>query len=198
MRPRTDGAVRVHGREIRGGDARAVIHARIAHVPEDRLGTGVAPGLSIASNVVLKSYRGRDLALGPLLKLRAIREHAAQLIHRYDVKAAGPHVPARQLSGGNLQKVVLAREFSGDPRVLVVASPTRGLDVAAIETVHAYLRAAASAGVAVLLISEDLDEILALADRVAVIYEGEIVGVLDAEAATVEEIGLFMAGGEAA
>ena len=107
-----------------------------------------------------------------------------------------PDVPARQLSGGNLQKVVLAREFSGEPRVLVVASPTRGLDVAAIETVHSYLREAASNGVAVLLISEDLDEILALADRVVVMYAGEIVGELEGAAATVEEVGLLMAGGE--
>jgi len=195
MRPRAGGAVRVHGRALRGGDAREAIRAGIAHVPEDRLGTGVAPSLSIASNLVLKSYRYRQLALGPLLRLRAIREHAVDLIRRYDVKASGPHVPARQLSGGNLQKVVLAREFSGEPRVLVVASPTRGLDVAAIETVHAYLRGAAAAGVAVLLISEDLDEILALADRVAVMYDGEIVGEVDAATATVEEIGLLMAGG---
>ena len=93
--------------------------------------------------------------------------------------------------------VVLAREFHGDPRVLVVASPTRGLDVAAIETVHRYLREAASSGVGILLISEDLDEILALADRVAVIFEGSIVGERDADEATVEEVGLLMAGGEA-
>jgi simple sugar transport system ATP-binding protein len=176
--------------------ARGAIRAGIAHVPEDRLHTGVAPSLSIASNVVLKSYRGKHVTRGPLLRLRAIRDHAASLIHRYDVRGGGPEVPARQLSGGNLQKVVLAREFHGEPRVLVVASPTRGLDVAAIETVHRYLRDAASSGVGVLLISEDLDEILALADRVAVIYEGAIVGEVDAGATTVEEIGLLMAGGE--
>ena len=104
-------------------------------------------------------------------------------------------MPARQLSGGNLQKVVLAREFEGEPRVLVAASPTRGLDVAAIETVHRYLRDGGRAGVGVLLISEDLDEILALADRVAVMYEGAVVGELDAAHATVEELGLLMAGG---
>jgi simple sugar transport system ATP-binding protein len=172
------------------------IRAGVAHVPEDRLHTGVAPSLSIASNVVLKSYRSSRVAKGPLLKLRTIREHAAHLITRYDVRGGGPELPARQLSGGNLQKVVLAREFEGDPRVLVVASPTRGLDVAAIETVHRYLREAASRGVGILLISEDLDEILALADRVAVIYEGSIVGELDAGETDHEEIGLLMAGGE--
>ncbi|HET7137242.1 MAG TPA: ABC transporter ATP-binding protein [Gaiellaceae bacterium] len=195
MRPASRGHVAVAGRQLRGGDAREAIRAGIAHVPEDRLHTGVAPSLSIASNVVLKSYRGKQVARGPLLRLRAIRDHAASLIRRYDVRGGGPDLPARQLSGGNLQKVVLAREFHGEPRVLVVASPTRGLDVAAIETVHRYLRDAASSGVGVLLISEDLDEILALADRVAVVYEGAVVGELEAGATTVEEIGLLMAGG---
>ena len=195
MRPPTHGTVTVEGKRLRGGDAREAISAGVAHVPEDRLHTGVAPSLSIASNVVLKSYRGRTVTIGPLLRLRTIRDHAARLIERYDVRGGGPDLPARRLSGGNLQKVVLAREFEGKPRVLVVASPTRGLDVAAIETVHRYLREAASNGVGVLLISEDLDEILALADRIAVIYEGAIVGEVDAAAATVEEIGLLMAGG---
>jgi len=195
MRPPTAGSVTVEGRRLRGGDARRAIHAGIAHVPEDRLHTGVAPSLSIASNVVLKSYRGRSVTRGPLLRLRTIRDHAAVLIERYDVRGARPELPARRLSGGNLQKVVLAREFEGEPRVLVVASPTRGLDVAAIETVHRYLRDAASRGVGVLLISEDLDEIRALADRIAVVYEGAIVGEVDPTTATVEEIGLLMAGG---
>jgi len=104
-------------------------------------------------------------------------------------------VPAWQLSGGNLQKVVLAREFSAQPKVLVAAAPTRGLDVAAIETVHNYLREAAGNGVGVLMISEDLDEILALADRIAVMYEGAIVGEREAGTASVEELGLLMAGG---
>ncbi len=198
MRAPSNGEITVGGRRLRGGDPREAIRAGISHVPEDRLHTGVAPSLSIASNVVLKSYRGKSHASGPLLRLRAIRDYAAGLITRYDVRGGGPELPARQLSGGNLQKVVLAREFEGDPRVLVVASPTRGLDVAAIETVHGYLREAASRGVGVLLISEDLDEILALADRVAVIYEGAIVGETPAEGASVEEIGLLMAGGQAA
>jgi general nucleoside transport system ATP-binding protein len=195
MRPPTRGTITVSGKLLRGGDPREAIRAGVAHVPEDRLHTGVAPSLSIASNVVLKSYRGREVVKGPLLRLRTIREHAAHLIKRYDVRGGGPDLPARRLSGGNLQKVVLAREFEGKPRVLVIASPTRGLDVAAIETVHRYLRDAASNGVGVLLISEDLDEILALADRIAVIYEGAIVGEVEAASATVEEIGLLMAGG---
>jgi simple sugar transport system ATP-binding protein len=145
---------------------------------------------------VLKSYRKPPVSRGPLLLVRKIREVARSLMERYDVRASGPDVPAWQLSGGNLQKVVLAREFSGEPVVLVAASPTRGLDVAGIETVHMYLRSAAERGVGVLLISEDLDEILALADRIVVMYEGAVVGERDATSATVEELGLLMAGGE--
>jgi simple sugar transport system ATP-binding protein len=194
MRPVTDGAVEVCGRRLGGGDPREAISAGVAYVPEDRLGTGVAPSLSVASNVVLKSYRGPPISSGPLLRFRRIRELAREVIDRYDVRTSGPNAPAWQLSGGNLQKVVLAREFSGEPAVLVVASPTRGLDVAGIETVHSYLRDAASAGVGVLLISEDLDEILVLADRVAVMYEGGVVGERAVGAATVEELGLMMAG----
>ncbi len=195
MRPFARGGMSLNGRELRGGDPRRAIRAGIAHVPEDRLGTGVAPNLTVASNVVLKSYRSREMSRGPLLRGRSIRRRAEELIHRYEVRPPIATTPARQLSGGNLQKVVLAREFSGDPKVLVAASPTRGLDVAAIEAVHGHLRDAAARGMAILLISEDLEEILTLADRVAVIYEGAIVGEVDPKGATVNEIGLLMAGG---
>ncbi len=195
IRAPTEGSVRVGGRPPRAGDPRAAIAAGVAYVPEDRLGTGLAPSLSIASNLVLKSYREPSASRGPLLRLRRIRDRAVELIRRYRIAAPGPGAPARLLSGGNLQKVVLAREFSGRPKLLVVASPTRGLDVGAIETVHAYLRDAAADGVAVLMLSEDLDEILALADRIAVMYEGEIVGGTTRADASVEEIGLLMAGG---
>jgi simple sugar transport system ATP-binding protein len=196
IRSTADGAVRVEGLRLRTGDPRAAIAAGIAHVPEDRLGTGVAPSLTIAENSVLKRYREAPASRGPLLAWRAIRGFAADLIQRYRVQASGTNARVRELSGGNLQKLVLGREFSGDPRVVIAASPTRGLDVGAIETVHAYLREAAGQAVGILLLSEDLDEIRALADRVIVIYEGRITGDFDPEQATVEEIGLAMAGGE--
>ena len=197
MRRATEGAVRVDGHVLRNGDPRAAIRARVAHIPEDRLHTGVAPSLSIASNVVLKSYRETDHSRGPILRLRAIGQRARHLIEQFDVHTPGPQVPARQLSGGNLQKVVIGREFMGMPRVLIAAAPTRGLDVGAIESVQMYLRDAAELNVAVLLISEDLDEVLGLADRIVVLYEGQIAGEVDATEATVEEIGLLMAGGHA-
>ncbi len=195
MRRPAAGRVEVDGRPLRPGDPRAAIAAGVGHVPEDRLGTGVAPSLSISANVVLKAYRDDEMSTGPVLRPARIRERARRLIERYGIRTSSPSLPARQLSGGNLQKVVLGREFLGRPRAIVAAAPTRGLDVGAIETVHRYLLEAACAGVAVLLISEDLDEILELADRIAVMYEGEIVGEVDPAHATVEEIGLMMAGG---
>ncbi len=195
MRPATTGTVHAVGRRLRNGDPRDAIASGVAHVPEDRLGTGLAPGLDLSSNTALKAYRGPQLSRGPLLRWRAIRERALELMRRYGVHAPGPETPARNLSGGNLQKLVLGREFAERPQVLVAASPTRGLDVGAIETVHRYLREAADRGVGVLLLSEDLDEILALADRILVIYEGAIVGEVDASAADVGEIGFLMAGG---
>ena len=194
LRPATRGLVSVRGKRLRGGDPRRAIRAGIAHVPEDRLGTGVAPSLDVASNAALKSYRGQ----GPFLRRRLIRRRADELIRTFDVRGATHATPARQLSGGNLQKVVLGREFSAKPTVLVAASPTRGLDVAAIASVHGYLREAAAEGMAILLISEDLDEILALAHRVVVLYEGELAGEVDPHGATVNEIGLLMAGGSRA
>ena len=146
LRPPTAGTIVAAGRRLHGGDPREAIRAGIAYVPEDRLGTGVAAGQSITTNVSLKSYR-RESA-GPLLRLRRMRERAIELIRRYDVKAPGPDTETRKLSGGNLQKVVLAREFSSEPKVLIAASPTRGLDVSAIESVHTYLLEAADRGVA--------------------------------------------------
>jgi simple sugar transport system ATP-binding protein len=195
VRGQRTGRITVRGRRIHAGDPRSAIAAGVAYVPEDRLGTGVAPHLSISSNLVLKSYRRPPASRGPLLRLRAIRDRAIELIRVHRIAAPGPDAQARQLSGGNLQKVVLGREFSGDPRVLVAASPTRGLDVAATEAVHRFLREGAAEGMGILLIGEDLDEILALADRIVVMYEGRIVGELDASTATAEELGLLMAGG---
>ena len=194
LRAASKGAVTVAGKPVRAGDPRSATNAGIAFIPEDRLATGAAPGLSIASNLVLRSYRDAPASRGPLLMLGKIRARAVDLIQRYRIAAPGPDTPARVLSGGNLQKVVIAREFSGSPRVVIASSPTQGLDVGATETVRSYLLEAAAAGAAVLVFSEDLDEILELADRIAVIYEGTIVGEVPASQADVEEIGLMMAG----
>ena len=191
MRRPFRGEICVCGRRLHGGDAREAIDKGVAHVPEDRLGTGVAPGLSLAMNLALKDYRHRSA--GPFLRLGRLRTEAEDSIRTYDVKAPGPKTLAGSLSGGNLQKVVLAREFGCDPRVLIAASPTRGLDVSAVEDVHAHLVDAVSRGVGVLLISEDLDEILTLEDRVLVMYEGRLT---EAPTIDIPTIGLLMAGEE--
>ena len=191
LRPCTKGTIRVGGKLLAHADPRDAFDAGVRYVPEDRLGTGVAPNLSIAMNLQLRSFR--RTSFGPLLRLGRMRANAEEAIRRFEIKTSGPQMQTAQLSGGNLQKVVIAREFSGEMTVLVAASPTRGLDVAAVETVHSYLLDAAESGTAVLLLSEDLDEIQALNDRIVVMYEGRLSDVVNRE--SIEEIGLRMAGG---
>jgi len=190
-RPRAAGTITIAGQAQRGTPWQA-IDAGLGYVPEERLGVGVAPGLTIADNLQLKSYR--ETGRGPILNSRRALENAAELIEKFDIIARGPKTLARELSGGNMQRLLLARELSGHARVLVAASPTRGLDVAATEIVRGLLTESAERGMGVLLISEDLDEILDLADRIAVMYRGRVVGVLDARDADVERIGLMMSG----
>ena len=193
-RPRTSGDVLLAGRKLRNGDAEEAIEKGIAHVPEDRMGTGVARSLSIADNLILKSHKRPPMSRWGILRHSRILANARDLMSRFAVAAPGPDTPTRLLSGGNVQKVVLARELSSRPSVIVAANPTRGLDVGATEGVRALLLEAASQGVGILLISEDLDEILILADRIAVISGGRIVGVVPRAGADVQQIGLMMAG----
>ena len=190
-RPRTSGSVAIAGSVQRGTPWEA-IEAGLGYVPEERMGVGVAPGLSIADNLILKSYRAKGS--GPLLHAKQITRNATDLIERFDIRAPGPKTRARELSGGNIQRLLLARELSRDPRVLVAASPTRGLDVAATDSVRTLLVESSARGVGVLLISEDLDEILDLSDRILVMYRGRVAGILDRDDAEVDRIGLLMAG----
>ena len=158
------------------------------------MGVGIAPGMTIADNLILKSYR--EDGHGPILHAKQALQNAAESIERFDIIARGPKTLARELSGGNIQRLLLARELSGHPKVLVAASPTRGLDVAATDSVRRLLAQTASRGVGVLLISEDLDEILDLSDRIAVMYRGRVAGVVDRDDADKDRIGLLMAGVE--
>ncbi len=170
---------------------------RIAHIPEDRRRQGVAGGLDLAENLLLHDYARPPFARGPLMDRRAVYAFAREQIARYRIDPPDPRTPARLLSGGNLQKLILARELHGDPPLIVAAHPTYGLDVGATELVHELLIERGRTGAAVLLVSEDLDEVLALADRVAVIHGGRIVGEVPVEKADREQIGLWMAGVEA-
>lgn len=194
LRRHTSGTVRVGGEVIPPGDARAALDRGVGHIPEDRMGVGTSPNLTIAENLALKSYRDRTMRSGPLLSARRANQNALDLMQRFDIRAPGPKTLLRQLSGGNIQKVLLARELSASPRVLVAASPTRGLDVGATAYVRNVLAASARDGVAVLMISEDLGEIMELSDRIAVLYEGRVMGVVDAATADMTSIGLMMAG----
>jgi ABC-type uncharacterized transport system ATPase subunit len=194
MRPLSSGRIDVAGDAVQSGRARSAIAKGIAHIPEDRLHTGLASSHSVEDNLALKNYRSSDLSRFRLLRRKAIRSQAAGLVRNYDVKTPTTTTPVRLLSGGNVQKVLLAREFSSLPKVLIAASPTRGLDVGAIETVRARLVEAAENGVGILLISEDLDEIMSLADRIVVMYEGRIVDEVEAESADRQRLGLTMGG----
>ncbi len=194
LRGTTAGEIRIGGTRLPMGDPRAAIDLGIAYVPEDRMGTGISPNLSIAENLMLKSYRGKTMRSGPVLSNRKANANAREMIKRFDVRAPGPRTLVRQLSGGNIQKVLLARELSSEPRVVVAASPTRGLDVGATQYVRQVLVETAQHGVAVLMVSEDLDEIFELSDRIAVFYNGKVVGIVPAAGANRQQIGLMMAG----
>ncbi len=194
LRPTTRGMITIGGERLPTGDPRAAIDLGVAYVPEDRMGTGISPNLSIAENLMLKSYRGKAMSSGPVLSNRKAITNAKQMIDRFDIRAPGPRTLVRQLSGGNIQKVLLARELSSEPRVLVAASPTRGLDVGATQYVRRVLADTAASGVAVVMVSEDLDEIFELSDRIAVFYSGRVVGTLRASEADRQQIGLMMVG----
>ena len=166
----------------------------MSHIPEDRQKHGLVMSYSIADNEVLCTYYQPPFARGIQRNFPAIYENARALIKRFDVRTPGELVPAGNLSGGNQQKVIVARELSRPVNLLIANQPTRGLDVGSIEYIHKQIVAARDAGTAVLLISAELDEILSLADRVAVMYHGQIVAVLDADKTSRAELGLLMAG----
>jgi simple sugar transport system ATP-binding protein len=189
------GVVQLRGATLTGASPRRVIESGVAHVPEDRHQHGLVLAFSVRDNLALCSYRTAPFARGWELDLQRIEEHAAALVREYDIRAASLETAAGALSGGNQQKVVIARELDRAVQLLVVNQPTRGLDVGSAEFVHRRIAAARERGVAVLLVSADLDEVLLLADRVAVMSRGRIAGTLAAGEATRERLGLLMAGG---
>jgi simple sugar transport system ATP-binding protein len=194
LRRATSGRMLLGDRDLTGRSARAMIRSGVAHVPEDRLGTGLVPSMTAVENSVLKAYRRPPVGRGPFVDWAEARRLTEGLMRTLEVRAASPDTRVRLLSGGNLQRLLLAREMSERPRVVVAVHPTRGLDVGATEAVRRALRAQQQSGVAILLISEDLDELLALADPIGVLYEGTLVGVLRRDQCTIEELGLLMAG----
>ena len=193
LRNCTGGSIFVSGKEVTDRSARTSIDYGVAHVPEDRTHVGTAPNLSITDNVIMKKYREPPLARRASLDRDAAHEMAERLKEEYAILAPSVETPTRILSGGNLQRVILARELSSEPILLIAMQPTRGLDVGAIEGVQQLLLRQREEGAAILLVSEELEEIFTLSDRIVVIYEGEIVA--DGVEADAAKVGLLMTGG---
>lgn len=188
------GAITVSGIDLTNQPPLAAILAGVAHIPEDRTRVGSSPNLTITDNVIMKTYRHDPIGNGATIDENRAAEYARSLKQSYDILAPSVQTLARKLSGGNLQKVILAREITTNPKVIVAVQPTRGLDVGAVEAIQRHLLQQRLAGVAILLISEELEELLALSDRIAVIYDGQIMGIVNADQATINEIGLMMTG----
>ena len=197
MRPATGGRVEMLERDTTGWSPRKIHELGVAHVPENRSKHGVVAQYSIADNLVLNRYHHRDFSRRGVRNTAAINAEAIELVERFDVRTPGVDAAIDTLSGGNQQKVIVARELTGDLRALVVAQPTRGLDVGSIEFIHRKIIELRDQGVGVLLVSAELDEILSLSDRIGVLYRGKLVGTVDAADATRENLGLLMATGAA-
>jgi simple sugar transport system ATP-binding protein len=194
VRPAQSGSLRLLGRECLGLSPRALIAMGVACIPSDRHRRGMVSDYSVAENLVLSTYDRAPYAHGPWLDLAAIMRSARDVVRRFDVRTPGVSTPARFLSGGNQQKMVVARELSRPSRLLIAAQPTRGVDVGAIEFIHQNIVRQRDAGNAVLLISASLDEILALSDTIGVMYRGRIMGILPRAEANTEMLGLMMMG----
>jgi simple sugar transport system ATP-binding protein len=193
LRPCT-GSIKINGEEVANQPPSKAIKSGVSHIPEDRTKVGTAPNLTITENTIMKNYGEAPIGNGWSINFTEAREYARGLKKAYDILAPSVRTMARKLSGGNLQKVILAREISSSPKMMVAVQPTRGLDVGAIEAIQTLLLDQRERGTAILLVSEELEELLSLSDRIAVIYEGEIMGIVDAEGADINELGLMMTG----
>ncbi len=194
LRQITSGSVEFLGKQVANLTPAELIHRGISYVPEDRLGMGLVPSLDAVENVLLKNYTQPEFSGRWLIDRKAAENKTAELVSQYNVKLAGLSRPVRAMSGGNLQKLLLAREIAGHPKFIIVVYPARGLDVGATESIHKLLMELRDAGTAILLISEDLDELMKLSDRVGVMFGGRMTGNFAIEEVDLEEIGLLMMG----
>jgi general nucleoside transport system ATP-binding protein len=193
LRKATSGEISIDGNDV----THAPLHERMeaaSYIPEERMRDGAIKDFSVQENLFLRDHSSPKYSFGIFLSLSKMAAHARELVKEFNVKTPGLDTAIKNLSGGNIQKLIMARELSRDPKVLIAAQPTRGVDIGATEFIHQRLLEQRAAGKAILLISEDLDEIRCLSDRIAVMYEGQIIGVVERNQATVEEIGLMMAG----
>lgn len=194
LHPASDGEVLLNGSNIRRASPRRILENGVAHVPEDRQRHGLVLSFPIHDNMILCTYYQPPYARGMVMQQEVIQKQAEGLTRQFDVRTPNIYVSASALSGGNQQKVIVAREFSRPIKLLIASQPTRGLDVGSIEYIHSQIIAKRDEGCAVLLVSSELDEILALSDRIAVMYKGQIVDIVDAGSADKEYVGLLMAG----
>jgi simple sugar transport system ATP-binding protein len=194
LRTPLGGHITIAGQEVTHASPRRITELGVAHVPEDRQRDGLVLNYPIASNMVLSTYYQPPFAKGVMLQDAEINAAAAERVNLFDVRTPGIATKAGSLSGGNQQKVIVAREFSRAIKLLVASQPTRGLDVGSIEYIHGRIMEKRDAGTAVVLVSPELDEVLALSDRIAVMYRGKLVAIVDAQVATKEYLGLLMAG----
>ncbi len=194
LRRATGGTVAVSGHDVTHASPREIMDLNVAFIPPDRQHTGLLLTFSVGENLIGKEFCRPPFSKRGFLQERLIRDFVTGAIQNYDIRTPEAATPAKLLSGGNQQKVVLARELSRRPDLLIAAQPTRGLDIGATEYVRQQMVAARNAGTAILLISTELEEVLSLSDRIAVLYEGEIMGIVPASGADVHEIGLMMAG----
>lgn len=194
MRKPAAGSVSLLGRELAGAGTGEMRKAGLSYVPEERMRDGVVPDFTVAENLLLVDSHRPEYSRAGFLRRRAIRRHCQELVDDFAVKTPSIDTPVRNLSGGNIQKLIMARELSGSPKALLIAQPTRGIDVGASHYIHQRLIEQRDRGTAVLIVSEDLDEVMSLSDRIVVMYEGRIIGSADPRTATREYIGLLMAG----
>jgi general nucleoside transport system ATP-binding protein len=194
MRALENGTVTLNGKNVTGSSPRRLFGMGMAHVPEDRQEDGLVTTFPIKDNLILNTYQNAPYSNGIVMKRDAIDASAEKLVKEYDVRTPSIEVNAAALSGGNQQKVIVAREFSHSNNLLIASQPTRGLDVGSIQYIHGQIVAKRNEGAAVIIVSSELDEILALGDRIAVMYDGKIIGVLNRKEATRERCGMLMAG----
>ena len=194
LRHATRGHVTLEGKDMTNRSAREISDAGVAHVPTERKTMGTVPNMTIRENLILKTYRRRPFSRGMFLDNKVAEENALAAMDEYEIMAPSIDTAVKVLSGGNIQRVVLARELSGDPKLIIAAHPTYGLDVGATEQVRQILLKQRDRGAGTLLISEDLEEIMTMSDRILVLFQGQVMGIIDAEGAQIERIGLMMAG----
>lgn len=194
LRKVTSGRIYLEGNDVTGFAPGDLTDRMLSYIPEERMRDGMIKDFTVAENMILREHHKQPFSRAGFLKLKDISTHTDKLISQFHVKTPSQETLAKNLSGGNIQKIVLAREISRNPRAIIAAQPTRGLDIGATEYVREQLLDQRKRGAAIMLISEDLDEILALSDRVAVIYEGSIMDILSRQDATREKLGLLMAG----